>query len=505
MKVGRKKQSVINITMSLLSQIVTVLIGMLLPRALMVNYGSETNGLITSMQQVINYLTLIEGGLLSTVAVALYKPLAREDVEQVNQILAAAKYFYRKTGIVFLLALVAMAVVYPCVIARTGFSYIQIGYMVLLIGINGATQILFIGKYKALLMASQKNGIILSINAISTVIYSVLLILAAFLHIDVVLGLTIAVSAYIIRALMFYWVAKHKFPQYVFSDNRGDISFPQRIDALASQVLTMISLNGGTLILSFFKAPMTEISVYTTYNLVLSGLYMLMYSVENSMTSAFGDLLARETQDRIRGIYEKFDSIYHALWAVVIACLMVLLLPFIKVYTVGVTDINYILPFEALLFTAIAAIWMLRNQQTLLMTAQGRFKDMCKSMMIESAIVVVGGAFAYVVCGLKGMLIAKLAGTIFMYIRLMVYNYTNILGTSVNKKIRNIILSLVEICCIGFITHYIPIDGSKSLINWLFEACCVAVVSITIVLLLSFVFRKDDFSVILKKTRRRIG
>ena len=63
MKVGRKKQSIINIVLSLLSQIVTVMVGMLLPRALMVNYGSETNGLITSMQQVINYLTLIEGGL----------------------------------------------------------------------------------------------------------------------------------------------------------------------------------------------------------------------------------------------------------------------------------------------------------------------------------------------------------------------------------------------------------------------------------------------------------
>ena len=42
MKVGRKKQSIINIVLSLLSQIVTVMVGMLLPRALMVNYGSET-------------------------------------------------------------------------------------------------------------------------------------------------------------------------------------------------------------------------------------------------------------------------------------------------------------------------------------------------------------------------------------------------------------------------------------------------------------------------------
>ena len=117
MKVGRKKQSIINIVLSLLSQIVTVMVGMLLPRALMVNYGSETNGLITSMQQVINYLTLIEGGLLSTVAVALYKPIANEDISSVNQVLAAAKYYYRKTGVVFLTALCVVALIYPAVIA----------------------------------------------------------------------------------------------------------------------------------------------------------------------------------------------------------------------------------------------------------------------------------------------------------------------------------------------------------------------------------------------------
>ena len=68
---GRKHRSLINIGLSLISQLITVIVGMLLPRALMINYGSATNGLITSLQQMISYLTLIEGGLLSTVAVSL--------------------------------------------------------------------------------------------------------------------------------------------------------------------------------------------------------------------------------------------------------------------------------------------------------------------------------------------------------------------------------------------------------------------------------------------------
>lgn len=503
MKIGRKKQSIINITISLISQIATVLIGMLLPRALMVNYGSETNGLITSMQQVISYLTLVEGGLLSTVSVSLYKPLANEDTGRVNQVLAAAKHFYRRTGTVFLLALGAMALAYPVVIAQTEFSYFQIVYMVSLIGINGATQILFIGKYKALLMASQRNGLILSINAASTVLYSGLLIISAYLKINVIVGLTIAVCAYLIRALMFYIAVKKRFPQYNFAGSRGNVSFPQRGDAFASQILSMISMNGGIIVLSLFKAPMGEISVYTTYNLVLSGLFLLMYSVENSMTSAFGDLLARDTEDRIRVVYGRFDSIYHILWTVIIACLAVLLLPFIRVYTHGVTDVQYILPFESIIFTLIAATWMLRNQQTLLMTALGRFKDMRKSMMVEAGIVAGGGAVGYITFGLKGVLIAKLAGTLYMCVRLTIYNYKDILHTSLISKMQNILLSLLSIACICFVSHLLPAQNTATLFAWLIRACGVFAISLMVTLALWSVFRRSDIIQLAKKIPRK--
>lgn len=503
MKLGRKKQSIANIFISLVSQFFTVLVGMLLPRALMVNYGSETNGLITSLQQVINYLTLIEGGLLSAVTVSLYKPLADNDVDRVNEVLTSAKYFFRKTGTVFLAALCIVAALYPVIIAQTVFSYFEIVYMVMLIGINGATQIFFIGKYKALLIASQKNGVVLSINAISTVLYSGLLIIAAFLKINVLFGLTIAISAYLIRALMFYLAVKRLFPQYSFDGIRGVVVFPQRGDAFASQILSLISLNGGTLILSIFKAPMAEISVYTTYNLVLSGLFMLMYTVENSMTSAFGDLLVRDSEEKIQSVYGQFDTIYHILWTVVVTCLSVLLLPFIRIYTNGVTDIEYILPLESVLFTLIAATWMLRNQQTLLMTAQGRFRDMRRSMMVEACFVFAGGALGYVTFGLKGLLIAKLAGTLFMCIRLTVYNYKDILHSSLIPKVKNILLSVVSILIVSFALHHFPLNSATVFFEWLLSACCTFAVSLITTLILWGVFRRKDVAPIITKLLRK--
>lgn len=488
----RSKRSIINIVLALFSQIATVLVGMVLPRALMVNYGSETNGLVTSLQQVISYLTLIEGGLLSTVAVSLYKPLADKDVKRVNQVLYSAKYFYGKTGALFCIALIVVAFIYPLTIAETEYSYIQILIMVFLIGFNGATQILFIGKYKALLMASQMNGMILAINSLSTVLYSGLLIIGAYAHFDLLVALSVAIFAYLVRAALFYFAVRKFLPQYCYNQKCNIITFPQRGDAFASQILTMISLNGGVIVLSFIKAPMSQISVYTTYNLVLSGLYMLMYSIENSVTSTFGDIMASESHDYIKTAYTRFDIIYHIVWSVVVGCLASLLLPFIKIYTYGVKDAQYILPFESAMFVVIGALWMLRNQETLLMTAKGNFKDMRRSMAVEAAVVILGGVVGYRLAGLKGMLLAKVLSVIYMAISLMKYTYIDILHIGVIKKIRSILISCTAIlatylCCFEIQKAFVI----RNLLQWIVLACICGVIAVMVSFFAFWLFDKQ--------------
>ena len=150
----------------------------------------------------------------------------------------------------------------------------------------------------------------------------------------------------------------------------------------------------------------------------------------------------------------------------------------------------------------IAAVWMLRNQQTLLMTAQGRFKDMRKCMMIEASIVAGIGTLGYLSYGLKGMLIAKLAGTLYMCGRLMVYNYRNILHMSMTRKFQNVLLSLATILCTSILMRYVPIDGSANFADWMFKACCTFIISLIMTLVAWSIFRKGDMSVIANKMNK---
>ena len=64
----------INMIFSIVLQIVTIISGFIIPRQILLAFGSEVNGLVNSITQFLNYISLIEGGLGSVIMTALYQP-----------------------------------------------------------------------------------------------------------------------------------------------------------------------------------------------------------------------------------------------------------------------------------------------------------------------------------------------------------------------------------------------------------------------------------------------
>lgn len=58
-----KRRIIVNIICSLLLQVVTIVSGFILPKIIISSLGSETNGLVASINQFLNYVVLLEGGV----------------------------------------------------------------------------------------------------------------------------------------------------------------------------------------------------------------------------------------------------------------------------------------------------------------------------------------------------------------------------------------------------------------------------------------------------------
>ena len=91
---SRTKRFLFNSLTAALLQVFTVAAGFIIPRIILVNYGSEINGLVTSITQFIAYFNLVEAGLAGAAVYALYKPLADKDHKSINAVLSATNKFY---------------------------------------------------------------------------------------------------------------------------------------------------------------------------------------------------------------------------------------------------------------------------------------------------------------------------------------------------------------------------------------------------------------------------
>ena len=91
----------LNFIFSILAQIVTLMVGIIVPRLFIINYGSEVNGYINSINQIFVYVALLEAGVGSAAVFSLYAPVGRGDTSKINGILSATHQFYTRTAFIY--------------------------------------------------------------------------------------------------------------------------------------------------------------------------------------------------------------------------------------------------------------------------------------------------------------------------------------------------------------------------------------------------------------------
>lgn len=477
---NRRKASIRNTVIALTSEILVTVVGFMLPRAIMVNYGSETNGLITSLQQFIQYFTLLEAGLSGAAVFALYKPLSAGDTGTIERILYSAKKMYEKLGCVFLAMIALSSAIYPFFIAKTDYSYFTIVLLCCLIGLNGATQFLFIGKYKVLLNASQNSRYIAVINSLSTCLYSINVIIAAYFQVHIVIAVGLGVLAYIVRAMAYYFVVRCLFPKYDFH-KCGEYRFANQKEVFIQQILSLLILNSSTLILTFTRTSMREISVFTMYNMVLTAVFLVTNAVNTGVSASFGDLIARHDEKRLARVYKEYEILFQAFWIIIFSCVLALYQPFMKIYTMGIEDAQYVRPMLCFLCSLLGALWVIRNQQSVMIVAAGKFKEIQKGSIIEAVLTIVLSFAGLAVWGLEGLVAGRCIAAGYRVVDFIRFNSQNVVKVKIRFTVCQITISIVLVALIYLVAQkFLSVFMVGTYIGWAIDACIVASVAIMI-------------------------
>lgn len=167
-----RKKAVYNVITNLFVQIVVAISGFVLPKLIIVKYGSAMNGMISSIGQFLTYAALVELGVGNAAIINLYQPLAYAKISELNDILAQARKKYFISGCLYSGIACAIALVYPLFVSRqTEYSFVFL--IAFILALNGTIDYFFIGKYKVLLIADQKTYILNSIKGIATCLLTI--------------------------------------------------------------------------------------------------------------------------------------------------------------------------------------------------------------------------------------------------------------------------------------------------------------------------------------------
>ena len=101
-----------NLISSLVYQIALISLSFLLPRLYLENFGSEVNGVLSTIKQIFTYMCLLEAGVGLATTQALYKRIGEKDFDSASEVLSATNTYYIKTGIIYSAIVLLIAVVY---------------------------------------------------------------------------------------------------------------------------------------------------------------------------------------------------------------------------------------------------------------------------------------------------------------------------------------------------------------------------------------------------------
>lgn len=422
-----RQKSIWNFLSSAFGLIITIIFGLLLPRLFIVSYGSEVNGLLSSLNQLLVYLGLFEAGVGAATIQALYKPVAEDDWHGISRVLAATDRYYRRTGRWYLAALILLSAVYPLAVSSE-LPYATVAGAVFFSGIGNVVLFYFQGKYRFLLQADGKSYISTNLTTVISVLTSLAKVALIALGADIVWILAAAFLIQCLQAVYILWYIRSSYPA-LHLDAEPDIqAIAQRNYALVHQISSLVFNNTDVLILTMVCGLRT-VSVYSLYKLITSHLENILSTLMTAVSFVLGQNYQTDRSLFIRRI-DFFESVYSAVLFSLFSVAYFLLLPFMRLYTAGVTDVNYVDARLALLFVLVSLLNQSRMPMLQVINYAGHYQQTLSRSILESAINLIVSLMLVFPLGIYGVLLGTVAALSYRTCDILFYANRKLLGRS---------------------------------------------------------------------------
>ena len=499
----RSKKLVLNTISSLMYQLTAVICGLILPRLILQAFGTEVNGLVNSITQFLSIISFLDLGVGAVIQSSLYKPLAVKDFDGVSKIIASGGKFFRKIAYILLGYIVILTIVYPF-INGGDFDFGYTALLILSISISSFAQYYFGVVDRLLLTADQRGYIQYTAQIITLILNTAACAILIYFGGSIQMVKLTTSLVFLLRPIVLRIYVNKKYSINRKIKYEGE-PIKQKWNGMAQHVAAVVLDGTDTIVLTLFST-LANVSIYSVYHLVVYNLKNLFLSLTNGFQSLLGELWAIQDMERIKYFFRKVQWILHTGCIYFFSCCSVLILPFIQVYTDGITDANYYQPVFAMLITAANAVHCLRLPYNIVILAAGEYKNTQRCYIIAALLNIVISVVTVFFFGLIGVAIGTLVALGYQTIWMAIYNSKHLIKGEIKSFVKQIIIDAVTVALIWLSTIWIEMsDISYS--SWFIMALEVAGISLGVMLVVNIIFYRseiiDIFKIFVKKIKKR--
>ena len=494
----RKKRLLLNTITSLLNQVIVAVCGLILPRAILSFYGSEINGLVSSITQFLGIIAFMELGVGAVAQSAMYKPLAEKDNEKLSKIMISARKFFRNIAKLFLIYVAILIFVYPHFV-NDRFDPWFSGSLVLIIAINSFSEYYFGLVNQQLLNADQKSYVQLVLRSGTQILNTILCVLLISSGYSIQIVKLTTSLVFMLRPFL-QWLYVKKNYDINYSIKLEEEPIKQKWNGLAQHVAAVVLDKTDVIVLTFFSS-LSSVSVYSVYYLVINNLKQLIISATIGIQSLLGNLYAQEKIENLQKIFDIIEIFTHFVVTFLFCVCGCLIVPFVRVYTKGVNDINYIVPIFAILITVANALYSFRNSYNMMIKAAGHYKETQTSAIIEVIINIIVSLLLVIQYGLIGVAVGTLIAMLYRTLYFVWYLSNNILFRPIKRFAKNLIVDLLITFSSVFVFYQIDVYVDNY-VEWAFLAIETSLICFVFCLLWNLIFYKSKVFTALKLLKR---
>lgn len=495
-KILEKRITLFNTISNLMLQIITVISGFVIPKIILNYFGSEVNGLVSSLNQFLCYISLVEGGITGVLMANLYRPLYEKNKEKINSIMNAANYFYKKISLIFIIYSFILALIYP-IIFKPNFSYIYIFSLTIILSISLFAQYCFSLTLRTLLSADKKIYIVALSQSAILIANIILSIISVKIYPNIHFLKLITGILYLLQPLIYNYFVKKYYS--INKKTKPDKELlKSRWDGFAVNIAAFIHFSTDITILTLFT-DLKIVSIYSVYALVTTGLRSIISSISSAITPTIGHLYAKGNKSELKEKFDLYEYIMFVIIYLIFSVASLLIVPFVMIYTKNISDTNYNQPLFGILLIISEAIYLIKTSHLNLSYSANKFKDIAPSCYIEAIINIVISVILVKKYGLIGVTIGTICGMTYRMIYHVYFTSKKLIERSQFLFYSKLILfTLITILGIIICKSLVsPIE--LTITNWIYHGLIYTVVFLVLYFIMSLFFYRNEIKKLLGK------